>query len=169
VESVASAVPPTPFLNLLYTLNGEASVVQTTASLTGRYGFRADGTAATERYSYVGTIEVDGLENVTAATVYQTLAGASSTFGGTAADGNLPSFVSGTHAVDSNQLGQISLRFASVNSPGPGAAAEHDEVWDIALTRAGKGFFINVHSAASTIFQSPVDLQWTLNGEARAN
>jgi len=46
-----------------------------------------------------------------------------STFGGTAADGNLPSFVSGTYAVDSNQLGQISLRFATVNSPGPAAEA----------------------------------------------
>ena len=141
--------------------------------LNGRYSFSAQGNRsdlfpiAGDHVSRAGTIRFDGNGNVTAARFTETIDGRTITIGGTGG----VHFQGGNYTVSNNGLGRVVLGFEEEISSFPPVSEHVQEIWDIALTSGGKGFFLNVSEQLVTIPGIFVDANEmvTISGEALAN
>ena len=161
------------FLGMLVLVNQPGLRADDESFLNGRYSFGARGNrsafsvTSSDHVSRAGTIRFDGNGHVTAVSFMETADGGTRTIGGTGG----VHFQGGNYTVSNNGLGRVVLGFEEEISSFPPVSEHVQEIWDIALTSGGKGFFLNVSEQLVTIPGIFVDANEmvTISGEPLAN
>ena len=173
-QSTRTLVKLGVFLGMAVLLNQPGLRADDESFLNGRYSFGARGNRSafgvlsSDHVSRAGTIRFDGNGHVTAVRFMETADGLTRTIGGA---GSPFQFQGGTYTVSNNGIGRVELHFEAQLADFPPVTERIDEVWDIALTNSGKGFFLNVNEQDATIpgiFLDANELV-TISGEALAN